>query len=362
MSRLVRQFIYKDPHSQKLRVIDFELPDYYLVEEMLGQGAYGSVVSAYNKLDGDRVAIKKVTLNGNPVLCQRTIREIKLLQHFNHPNIIRVIDLPRPDDVYSFNCIYIVQEFMPMDLERLVMRGVYIGNEPARHILFQILQAVKAMHHANVLHRDLKPANILMDYDCNVKICDFGLSRPVLSQIDDDQVLTQYVATRWYRAPELLLQNSYSKAIDMWSVGCVFAEILGNAPLNPGRDLIDQMRLSLEICGGLTRENLACIPDANMRAFLLNTVRNVQFRDLGQMYSHVAPGMIDLLRKMLVFDPRKRITAEEALMHPCFAEYDHTQPYPLSEAIYDNFFDFEKDLYTTDERIHRSVVARELDF
>lgn len=354
--------MYKELLGQGLRVIEFDLPEYYLVEDMLGQGAYGSVVSAYNRLDGSHVAVKKVTLNGNPVLCQRTIREIKLLLHFDHPNIIQIVDLPRPVDRNTFSSIYMVQELMPTDLEHLITRGVHIGNDAARHILFQLLQGIKALHHANVLHRDLKPANILMDNDCNVKICDFGLSRPILSQMAEDEMLTQYVATRWYRAPELLLQNAYSKAIDIWSVGCVFAEILGNAPICPGRDFIDQMRLSLEVCGGLSEDNVNAIKDESMRNFIAHIIRDLRVRDVARMYPGAEPEMIDLLKRMLTFDPEKRITAEEALGHPCFSDYDHTQAYPMSEPVYDDFFDFEKDLYTLDAAAHRAVVARELDF
>lgn len=370
-ARTVRQYVYKDSGKEELKVLEFDLPENLVVESLIGKGAYGTVVCAQNTHDGTRVAVKKVTLNGNPLMCQRTLREVKLLRHFAHPNIVRVLDVPPPLDARTMDSIYIVQELMTTDLHAVVRsaarRAAPIDNDVARHVLWQLLQGVKALHAADVLHRDLKPANVLLDADCNVKICDFGLARPVLQAPDagaptDGSTLTQYVATRWYRAPELLLQSAYTQAIDMWSVGCIFAEILGLAPLCPGRDFIDQMRLSLEVSGGLCADNLAAVPGDEMRAFLAHTVRNIRQRDVGTMYPRAQPAMVALLRAMLVFDPYRRVSAADALQHACFADYDHAQPYPEAPAIAADFFDFEQDLYTLDADVHRRVAVRELGF
>lgn len=359
IARSIKQYVYKEDES-KAKVVEFELPETLVIQHMLGKGAYGTVVSAMDLSSGRKVAIKKVTLNGNPLLCQRTIREIKLLKHFNHPNIIQILSIPKPTNYNTFDSIYIVQELMTTDLSKIIKSTTELNPDVIKYIMWQLLQGVKAMHDANVLHRDLKPANILMDADCNLKICDFGLSRPVLSQTHEEQVLTQYVATRWYRAPELLMQSKYSKAIDIWSVGCIYAEVLSRRPICPGRDFIDQMRLSLEICGGLNEDNLAAVPGDDMRRFMKHIMGDLKLRSLDAMFAYVDKPMRNLLKELLAFDPINRATAKEALQMPCFDEFDRADVYPVAERITDAFFDFEKDLYTLNADVHRKVAVREL--
>ncbi|MED6160648.1 Mitogen-activated protein kinase mmk1, partial [Stylosanthes scabra] len=182
----------------------------------IGKGAYGIVCSALNSDTNEHVAIKKIAnAFDNKIDAKRTLREIKLLRHMDHENVVAIRDIVPPPQREAFN----------------------------DYFLYQILRGLKYIHSANVLHRDLKPSNLLLNANCDLKICDFGLAR-VTSETD---FMTEYVVTRWYRAPELLLNSSdYTAAIDVWSVGCIFMELMDRKPLFPGRDHVHQLRLLME--------------------------------------------------------------------------------------------------------------------
>ena len=179
---------------------------------------------------------------------------MKLLRYFNHENIISILDIQRPRSYESFNEVYliqvcpvqlyvytscrplIIQELMETDMHR-VIRTQDLSDDHCQYFIYQTLRALKAMHSANVLHRDLKPSNLLLNANCDLKVCDFGLARSAASTDDNSGFMTEYVATRWYRAPEIMLTfKEYTKAIDVWSVGCILAEMLSGKPLFPGKD------------------------------------------------------------------------------------------------------------------------------
>lgn len=172
---------------------------------------------------------------------------------------------------------------------------------------------MKYLHSANVLHRDLKPGNLLVNANCELKICDFGLAR---KGRDNGQFMTEYVVTRWYRAPELLLCcDNYGTSIDVWSVGCIFAEILGRKPIFPGTEGLNQLKLIINVLGSQHEADLEFIDNPKARRFIrsLPYSRGTQFSSL---YPQADPLALDLLQRMLVFDPSKRITVTEALHHP----------------------------------------------
>lgn len=169
------------------------------------------------------------------------------------------------------------------------------------------------LHSANILHRDLKPGNLLVNANCDLKICDFGLAR---TGIGSGQFMTEYVVTRWYRAPELLLcSDNYGTSIDVWSVGCIFAEILGRKPIFPGTECLNQLKLIINILGSPQEADIEFIDNVKARKYIksLPFTRGIH---LSHLYPHADPLAIDLLQKMLVFDPTKRITVVEALQHP----------------------------------------------
>ncbi|XP_057415910.1 mitogen-activated protein kinase 2-like isoform X2 [Lotus japonicus] len=211
----------------------------------IGRGAYGFVCAAVNSDTHEQVAIKKIgNAFDNIIDAKRTLREIKLLRHMDHENIIAIKDIIRPPKKETFNDVYIVYELMDTDLHHIIHSDQPLREEHCQYFLYQLLRGLKYVHSANVLHRDLKPSNLLMNANCDLKIGDFGLARTT----SETDFMTEYVVTRWYRAPELLLSCSeYTSAIDVWSVGCIFGEILTREPMFPGKDYVHQLRLITEL-------------------------------------------------------------------------------------------------------------------
>jgi mitogen-activated protein kinase 7 len=210
---------------------DFVVDERYNVTKELGQGAYGIVCAAVNTQTTEGVAIKKVTnVFSKKILAKRALREIKLLQHFRgHRNIACLydMDIPRPD---NFNETYLYEELMECDLAAIIRSGQPLTDAHFQSFIYQILSGLKYIHSANVLHRDLKPGNLLVNADCELKICDFGLARGF--SIDPEEnagYMTEYVATRWYRAPEIMLSfQSYTKASTFPLLECLIEESLSN--------------------------------------------------------------------------------------------------------------------------------------
>jgi len=241
---------------------EFIVDERYNVTKELGQGAYGIVCAATNNQTGEGVAIKKVTnVFSKKILAKRALREIKLLQHFRgHRNITCLydMDIPRPD---NFNECYLYEELMECDLAAIIRSGQPLTDAHFQSFIYQILCGLKYIHSANVLHRDLKPGNLLVNADCELKICDFGLARGFSMDPEENAgYMTEYVATRWYRAPEIMLSfQSYTKAIDVWSVGCILAELLGGKPFFKGRDYVDQLNQILHYLGTPNEETLSRI-------------------------------------------------------------------------------------------------------
>lgn len=188
---------------------------------------------------------------------KRIVREIKLLQFFQHENIISLIDILKPESRTGYNDIYIITELMETDLHRVIYSRQELTEEHIQYFMYQTLRGLLYIHSANVMHRDLKPSNILVNKNCDLKICDLGLARGF--DVEDENK-TEYVVTRWYRAPEVILQASeYTKAIDIWSAGCIFAELLGRTPLFPGKDYLEQIQRIIAVLGTPSGEEMRYI-------------------------------------------------------------------------------------------------------
>ncbi|KAG9334009.1 hypothetical protein JZ751_009241 [Albula glossodonta] len=226
--------------------------------------------SAYDRDSKVRVAIKKISPFEHQTYCQRTLREIKILLRFKHENIIGINDIIRAPSIDQMKDVYIVQDLMETDLYKL-LKTQHLSNDHICYFLYQILRGLKYIHSANVLHRDLKPSNLLLNTTCDLKICDFGLARVADPDHDHTGFLTEYVATRWYRAPEIMLNSKgYTKSIDIWSVGCILAEMLSNRPIFPGKHYLDQLNHILGILGSPSQEDLNCIINIKARNYLLS--------------------------------------------------------------------------------------------
>nr|XP_054353859.1 mitogen-activated protein kinase 15 isoform X3 [Pongo pygmaeus] len=233
----------------------------YLLRRQLGQGAYGIVWKAVDRRTGEVVAIKKIfDAFRDKTDAQRTFREITLLQEFgDHPNIISLLDVIRAENDRD---IYLVFEFMDTDLNAVIRKGGLLQDIHVRSIFYQLLRATRFLHSGHVVHRDQKPSNVLLDANCTVKLCDFGLARSLgdLPEGPEDQALTEYVATRWYRAPEVLLSSHrYTLGVDMWSLGCILGEMLRGRPLFPGTSTLHQLELILETIPPPSEEDLLAL-------------------------------------------------------------------------------------------------------
>ncbi|KAI8597791.1 kinase-like domain-containing protein [Dissophora ornata] len=341
------------------RARNFNAGDQYQILDVVGEGAYGIVCSAIYKPTGQKVAIKKITPFDHSMFCLRTLREIKLLKYFNHENVISILDIVKPPTLEAFQEVYLIQELMETDMHR-VIRTQDLSDDHCQYFIYQTLRALKCMHSANVLHRDLKPSNLLLNANCDLKICDFGLARSANSNDEHSGFMTEYVATRWYRAPEIMLTfKEYTKAIDVWSVGCILAEMLSGKPLFPGRDYHSQLNLILDVLGTPTMEDFYGIKSRRARDYIrtLAFKRRIPF---ASMFPDANPLALDLLEKFLTFNPVKRITVEEALRHPYLEPYHDPEDEPSMDPIPESFFDFDKHKDSLSKEHLKELIYREV--
>ncbi|KAF8216369.1 kinase-like domain-containing protein [Mycena galopus ATCC 62051] len=314
-----------------------------LIREM-GSGAYGVVISAGDEITGETVAIKLVSRVFDKIqLAKRALREITLLRHFTgHANITGLIDakMISPES----NEIYIFMEPMEADLHQIIKSGQTLTSEHVQYFVYQILRGMKFVHSANVIHRDLKPGNLLVNADCELKICDFGLSRGY----ENASHLTEYVATRWYRAPEIMLGfREYDTAIDVWSIGCILAELLSSQPLFKGKDYVDQLKKILDVLGSPEETVLQKIASEKARTY----VRSLPISKK-KAFTKILPAAdlqsIELLSHMLTFDPDQRFTVAEALEHPWLSGYHEPEEEPECPEVFEKWKAIEE-LKTMDE-------------
>ncbi|CAN1157321.1 Mitogen-activated protein kinase 4 [Linum perenne] len=322
----------------------------------VGRGAYGIVCAAMNSETREEVAIKKIgNAFDNRIDAKRTLREIKLLRHMDHENVslqvIAIKDIIRPPQKENFNDVYIVYELMDTDLHQIIRSNQQLTDDHCRYFLYQVLRGLKYVHSAHVLHRDLKPSNLLLNSNCDLKIADFGLARTT----SETDFMTEYVVTRWYRAPELLLNCSeYTAAIDIWSVGCILGEIMTRQPLFPGKDYVHQLRLITELIGSPDDNSLGFLRSDNARRYVRQLPQYPK-QNFAARFPESSAGAVDLLEKMLVFDPNRRITVDEALCHPYLAPLHDINEEPVCPRPF--VFDFEQPSFT-EENI-KELIWRE---
>lgn len=435
--------------------------DQYLLGDELGNGSYGYVKEAIHKISRTRVAIKMVPkLFMDNVDTKRILREIDLLSLIRNEFVVELLDIIYEDWNPEFDTVFLVFEWAPCDLKKLFFTHCFIKPDDIERIIYKILCGLNYIHSCSVLHRDLKPSNILLQDNYQIKICDFGLARSVLTEDDYNnnnnkneenknnnsenkgnnsnnntsttsdttgssnpenkpkskgiskymkkskptpsqnnttdnnnndnnnpkspvqkksnlktQVLSHHVVTRWYRAPELILiQNNYTTAIDVWSLGCIFGELMTllkdncanpyeRKPLFPGKscfplsppkdqstvvktnhgypvDSRDQLNVIFEVIGAPSEEDMAFITDTHAKDYLRSFEKKNK-KNLKERFSGSTEMSLDLLKRMIEFNPDKRITIKECLEHPFFKNVRDPSKERVSSSVlnlgYENF-------------------------
>ncbi|KAI3386009.1 hypothetical protein SNEBB_009329 [Seison nebaliae] len=312
------------------RSIFYTPNDYYDLRDV-GQGAYGIVACARHRSTKRRVAIKKCTRALETSMhCHRTYREIKLLSFCNNINILRLRDVFTPATTFDYfnekTSVYLITDYLVNNLDRVIRHKEYTEkNIPL--IIYQLFRGLKYIHSAGIIHRDLKPGNIIINSSVSVKIIDFGMARQERSE------MTGYVATRWYRAPEIMTQwEHYDNAVDIWSVGCILGELFTGEVVFPGNDYLDLLKLILDVIGKPTTEEVR----VSNRSEVISYFQTLPYRkrlDFHKRFKGLSSSEgINLLDKLLLFDPRKRLTACEALSHPYLSVYHDESDEPIAPS------------------------------
>ncbi|KAG2301793.1 hypothetical protein Bca4012_060143 [Brassica carinata] len=288
---------------------------YNLVKEV-GDGTFGNVWRAVNKQTGEIVAIKKMKKKYYSWEECVNLREVKSLSRMNHPNIVKLKEVIRENDN-----LYFVFEYMECNLYQLMKdRPKLFAESDARNWCFQVFQGLSYMHQRGYFHRDLKPENLLVSKDV-IKIADLGLAR----EIDSSPPYTEYVSTRWYRAPEVLLQSYvYTSKVDMWAMGAILAELLSLRPLFPGASEADEIYKICSVIGSPTEETW-------WEGLNLASVINYQFPQLpgvhlSSLLPYASAEAVNLVERLCSWDPSNRPTAAEALQHPFFQSCYYVPP------------------------------------
>ncbi|KAG9341163.1 hypothetical protein JZ751_019602 [Albula glossodonta] len=330
-----------------MNIHGFDLGPRYMDLKPLGYGGNGLVFSAVDNDCDKRVAVKKIVLT-DPQSVKHALREIKIIRRLDHDNIVKVFETLGPsgrqltEDVSSLtevNSVYIVQEYMETDLCKVLEQGP-LSEGHARLFMYQLLRGLKYIHSANVLHRDLKPANLFVNTeDLVLKIGDFGLARIMDPHYSHKGHLSEGLVTKWYRSPRLLLSpNNYTKAIDMWAAGCIFAEMLTGKTLFAGAHELEQMQLILESIPVIHEEDRQELQSV-IPVFIKSDMSEPQ-TPLAKLLLGVSSEALDFLEKILTFNPMDRLTAEEALAHPYMSDYS----FPLDEPISSHPFHIEDEV------------------
>ncbi|KAJ5253142.1 Mitogen-activated protein kinase hog1 [Penicillium chrysogenum] len=303
----------------------FEITSRYMNLQPVGTGAFGLVCLARDQLTGQPVAVKKIVKPfSSSVLSKRTYRELKLLKHLRHENITSLSDI----FISPFEDIYFVTDLLGTDLHRL-MTSRPLQGQFIQYFLYQIFRGLKYVHSAGVVHRDLKPGNILINENCDLKICDFGLARA------QDPRMTGYVSTRYYRAPEIMLTwQKYDVEVDIWSAGCIFAEMLEGKPLFPGKDHVNQFSIITDLLGTPPDDVIQTIGSENTLRFVKSLPKRER-HPLANKFRNADADAVDLLERILVFNPTERIRAAEALAHEYLAPYHNPTDEPVAQEKFD---------------------------
>uniref|UniRef100_A0A8C7IXH9 mitogen-activated protein kinase n=1 Tax=Oncorhynchus kisutch TaxID=8019 RepID=A0A8C7IXH9_ONCKI len=314
-------------YRQEVNKTAWEVPERYRELKQVGTGAYGTVCSAQDRRTGVRVAIKKLHRPfQSKLFAKRAYRELRLLKHMKHENVIGLLDVFTSEiSLDRFHDFYLVMPFMGTDLGKL-MKMERLSQDRVQFLVYQILKGLKYIHSAGIIHR---PNQCFL---CLSQILDFGLARQT------DTEMTGYVVTRWYRAPEVILNwMHYTQTVDIWSVGCIMAEMLLGKPLFKGNDHLDQLKEIMKITGTPTADFVTKLQSQDAKNYI-RSLPKVPKKDLHFIFSKASSDAVCVLERMLLLDPERRVSASEALAMPFFSEF--REPEEETEAqSYDHSMD-----------------------
>jgi serine/threonine protein kinase len=347
-------------------------PEHLKVIRHVGSGTYGDVYMCRDTRSGNLVAVKRV--KDAPSQGKVALREIRFLARLRHENLLHLLDLSAVPSK-NFRDMFLVLPYLPTDLDRVVHDSNWtLGDKQARFIVSQILRACGHLHAAGVAHRDLKPANVLLSHEFKVKVCDFGLARCGVAfnaEVDKREQssrrrgdghpgrLTEDVATREYRAPEvMLLPSHYTSAIDIWSVGCILGEILLRKVMFEGKTPVELICRMAEVLGRPSQNDLEWLPkDSDAFRFVKLACPLVRGRSLATLLSGKPSASVDLLRGLLCWHPGQRLTAAQAKKHE-YIRYHMPKEAPTPPKPFDwSFDDYQPTYENIRERLYMECAS-----
>ncbi|XP_051045564.1 mitogen-activated protein kinase 12 isoform X3 [Phodopus roborovskii] len=315
-------------YRQEVTKTAWEVRAVYQDLQPVGSGAYGAVCSAIDSRTGNKVAIKKLYRPfQSELFAKRAYRELRLLKHMRHENVIGLLDVFTPDETLDdFTDFYLVMPFMGTDLGKL-MKHETLSEDRIQFLVYQMLKGLKYIHAAGVIHRDLKPGNLAVNEDCELKILDFGLARQA------DSEMTGYVVTRWYRAPEVILNWMRYTQTDL-----------------------DQLKEIMKITGTPPPEFVQKLQSAEAKNYM-EGLPELEKKDFASVLTNASPQAVNLLEKMLVLDAEQRVTAAEALAHPYFESLQDTEDEPKAQKYDDSFDDVDRTLEEWKRVTYKEVLS-----
>ena len=342
-------------------------------DKVVGYGAFGVVWSVTDPRTGRRVALKKMpNVFQTVVSAKRVFREVKMLCMLKHDNVLHTVDVLQPPMTDLFHEVYILTELMQSDLHKIISSPQMLTQDHVKLFLYQILRGVKYLHSAGIIHRDIKPGNLLVNSNCLLKICDFGLARVV--ELNKNRDMTQEVVTQYYRAPELLLgAKHYDFAVDMWSVGCIYGELLNRKIMFLAANPLKQVDKIIDVLGTPTLDEVRTACESAKR-YVTQPQRQPKARN-NVLLNQIAKDdeSRKLLLSLLAWDPDKRVSAEKALQnrylkegqlryHSCMCTccvrtqaglQFNSNPEPTCNFIYDDGDERFANIYYAKEFIHK---------
>ncbi|KAF4023079.1 hypothetical protein G4228_014842 [Cervus hanglu yarkandensis] len=315
-------------YRQEVTKTAWEVRVVYQDLQPVGSGAYGAVCSAVDSRTGAKVAIKKLYRPfQSELFAKRAYRELRLLKHMRHENVIGLLDVFTPDETLDdFTDFYLVMPFMGTDLGKL-MKHEKLSEDRVQFLVYQMLKGLKYIHAAGVIHRDLKPGNLAVNEDCELKILDFGLARQA------DSEMTGYVVTRWYRAPEVILNWMHYTQTDL-----------------------DQLKEIMKVTGTPPAEFVQRLQSDEAKNYMKG-LPELEKKDFASILTNASPLAVSLLEKMLVLDAERRVTAAEALAHPYFESLQDTEDEPQAQKYDESFDDVDRTLDEWKRVTYKEVLS-----